>query len=524
MNELRMSTRTPSRSSARPQRRRGFVIIMVLVVVGCAILIATGLLFTLQADAAGSTSTRQATRSRAMAWSGVQAVMRQLHEQRDVILDGLTPEIDATVELYEANTRLGVVRLLPFADGRLIIPEGGRLDVNHVTAEALERTGMIDPTLAQSIIAARTRRGSFQCLTDLLQIEGITPEVLYGSLEDIRPMDDARGDGWLMDEASGDDGLAVGLVDVLTVYGFEPLLQRDGRLRINLNMPWSDELGARVDERFGQGVGEVVRQLMENGTVFDSENALFGILNLFEVDPNEWIDPCDALSMTDASIVGGRLDINTAPYEALLGLPGIEPETADEIIRRRDELPIEMRASVAWPAIEEIIEPSLYTTIGNLITTRSWCYRVRLAAGEVSIDDPEGPLEEPMILEAVIDLADPSPRVAYLRDITMLQMSATLALAASDAWIDDAAAVPATSDDLMTLDDLSMDPMEPLPGDDIEGPMFDDGLGDPDEAFEDNMGDPGDPEEAAGGGNETPSSAENDKRTDPRIGRWRSGG
>ena len=56
---------------------------------------------------------------------------------------------------------------------------------------------------------------------------------------------------------------------------------------------------------------------------------------------------------------------------------------------------------------------------------------MRIAAGTVPIDNPEAPLEDPVIYEAVIDLSAPAARIAYLRDITLLQTTALLASNAS---------------------------------------------------------------------------------------------
>ena len=56
----------------------------------------------------------------------------------------------------------------------------------------------------------------------------------------------------MLDGSTGQDAGALrGLADAVTVYGFEPALQRSGKLRIDLNVEWSDELAERVTERFG---------------------------------------------------------------------------------------------------------------------------------------------------------------------------------------------------------------------------------------------------------------------------------
>ncbi|MHC4770021.1 MAG: hypothetical protein ACYTEI_15130, partial [Planctomycetota bacterium] len=58
-------------------------LIAVLLVMGGAVLIATSLLFVAQAEMAGSARTADTVRSRALAWSGVQAAIVRLNEQRE---------------------------------------------------------------------------------------------------------------------------------------------------------------------------------------------------------------------------------------------------------------------------------------------------------------------------------------------------------------------------------------------------------------------------------------------------------
>ena len=45
-----------------------------------------------------------------------------------------------------------------------------------------------------------------------------------------------------------------------------------------------------------------------------------------------------------------------------------------------------------------------------------------MAAGTVTVEDPEGALRSPVILDLVIDLAAPFPRIAAMRDISGLEV------------------------------------------------------------------------------------------------------
>ncbi len=183
---------------ALPHLRRSFVIVVVLVITGSALLVATGMLFMMQSEAAGSAGAIDAARTRALAWSGIQLVMSRLDEQRDTLLRGELPELDMQYEIYEAAGRIGIVRLLPITPERdRFAAEAGKIDLNHVDAEGLARTGMIDQELASSIIAYRdqTLGRPFQSIAELLDVEGVTPEMIYGPLDELTVMEETSGAG-----------------------------------------------------------------------------------------------------------------------------------------------------------------------------------------------------------------------------------------------------------------------------------------------------------------------------------------
>ena len=86
------------------------------------------------------------------------------------------------------------------------------------------------------------------------------------------------------------------------------------------------------------------------------------------------------------------------------------------------------RQSPLWPHTQGLIRQDQVADFYNMATTYGLAYRFILAAGEVEADDQEARLIEPQIFEIVVDLVDPSPRVAYLRDISLLQTAARLTL------------------------------------------------------------------------------------------------
>jgi DNA uptake protein ComE-like DNA-binding protein len=422
-------------ASHPPPPRHAFVMLAVLVVMLSAILVATSLLFVAQSEAAGAAGAGDGAQTRALLWSGAQAIMAELRDQRKRILAGDLPALDDQYSIYETSTHAGVVRLLPVSrGGGLLAPEAGKLDLNRIDAESLARTELVDRATAEAIIAWRARLGRpVQSISELLQVPGITVETLYGSIDALLAMDRALSNGSER-RVSAEESLAAparSLADLLTVFSFEPAVQASGKLRINLNVPWSDELARRVEERFGADAVASLKRIVEAGAKFDSDAKIVQALRELNVPPESWVEILDAFTTEPGDLHFGRLDINTASREALLALPGVTEEQAAQIVSVRQELAQEERATIVWPAINQILKPEQYEALAGRITTRCWTYSLRIAAGEVNVDQPNGPLLNPQIQELVIDLSGPKPRIAYLRDITLLQDAALMALQAT---------------------------------------------------------------------------------------------
>ena len=529
-----------------PQPPRGFVLIAVLVIVGGAILMTTSMLLLYQAQLATTARSADAVQSRMLASSGLQAVMTVLDGQRDEILAGRSPRVDRQYLVYESPTELGVVRLLATGARRdLLEPEAGKLDLNEIDAAALVSTGFVDSEVAAGIIEYRRSTGGFQSVGELARVPGVTAEMVWGPLEDLTPMDDAMSETADMAErvfSMHEQPSPRGLADLVTVFAFEPNIQRNGRLRINLNVKWSEELANRVQERFGADAAQGLQRIFEAGTVFDSERKVVEVLRFFKVEPKDWPEILDAFTTEQDEYVAGRLDINTASYEALValstsneggGTPGaaevpigtravLQPDQAAQIVRMRDEVPPEQRASIAWPVIQGLVPPETYDHLVGRITARCWTYRVRLAAGTVPGDHPDAPLLHPVIYEAVIDLSAPEPRLAELREITLMQTAAALAAFASPAErqtpLEEAEGSTAGSDSLSSTasDQDSMNPDTGNEADAVDGetPAL------PNEADGSGIDKPEAPESPASSPPPT-GTQEPPDTSDPRRGRWK---
>ncbi|MDQ7013748.1 MAG: helix-hairpin-helix domain-containing protein [Planctomycetota bacterium] len=452
--------------------RRGSAILAVLLLLVIGVVIAATVL--VAADAAGESaeSERHRAQARAMAWSGVQAVMAELSEQREDLLDGLDPQLTQEWSLFtlDDGTR-GIVRLLdldPQSDA-MVVAENAKLDINAATAEMLAAVPGLDGMLAARIVEARDTQ-PFSSVAELLRVEGITPDLLYGP-PDVG-WDGAGGDSVGSPDLSPASPLGVGmdgpsgLVSYLTVFAFDPNVQvgfqssqeHRGKLRVNLDQEWSDDLERAITERFGAEAAQAVKQLMDGGQTFATDSELAGVLIDVGFGVEGWGELFDVFTTTDDEFLAGRVDVNRAGPEVLACVPGISPEQAAAIVDRRETLDAPSRAMPTWLLQEGLIEPEDYKAAADWITARSMQWRVRLEVGvmagdgtggfdesaPMTMDDlmagwdeaPDGDrLQHRMVVEAVIDVASSRPRVAYLREVTLLDP--VLAMLHAEAALDE---------------------------------------------------------------------------------------
>jgi DNA uptake protein ComE-like DNA-binding protein len=411
--------------------RRGVILVAVLVVVSLAALGGASAMWVASAEVEGASGSLRRLQGRAVAWSGVQATMAELASQRQGILNGEMPRLTEEWEVYtESSGRRAVVRLVADGAGAKIHSEQARLDVNTAGRAMLQAIGL-EEELAQAIVSRRQRQPFFSTL-ELLEVEGITPELLFG-------------DGWeAPDEpvqGQGEAGLP--LISRLTVFSFDPNVQAGvgpggsshrGQLRINLNTPWSERLGRAIEERFGRSAGETARGIMGTGVKIDSLAVLVQGAALNNLDRRAWPILVDAFTVSDLPYIPGRIDLNMASPEVLACIPGISEEAAAQIVQRRGGLTAEARSSILWPLQEDILTVQEMARAADHLTTRSMQWRVVIEGGFVAADDRRSwdelvgaVLQDRVVLEAVIDIASERPRVAYLRDITLLPVARALA-------------------------------------------------------------------------------------------------
>ncbi len=412
--------------------RPGMVLLAVLVVIVLASLVGTTVLIVADADRAGAEVSLHRTQSRAVAWSGVQAVMAELADQREELLDGRKPRVteEWTVVGDDRDAERGVFRLVPLGVDGPLVSEPAKLDLNSATVEMLSRLPGVGPDLAAKIVAARDA-APLPSVEALLSVEGIGPDLLYG------PVSDGTADP--RTSKSGPGAGTPPLADLVTVFSFDPNVQlglgprgegHRGELRLNINSPWSEPLHRALAKRFDEDFANGVKGIMANRK-FERDSDMAAVLIEFKVEPKDWLQTFDVFTTTPDHYLPGRVDLNTASAEVLASVPGIDEAAAGRIVGLRGRLDEDMLRSITWPAVEEVLTPEQFQAASDHLTTRSMQWRVRVEAGFETVSEVSQGLDgakvgnapklrDRIVLEAVIDVASERPRVAYLRDITLL--------------------------------------------------------------------------------------------------------
>lgn len=344
-----------------------------------------------------------------------------------------------------------------------------------------------------------TKNGKLESLDELLLVNGVTPELLYG--------EDANRNGLL--DANEDDGdlslpldNADGLLDLgwsayFTVHSRESNLRSDGEPRIDVNdsilvdlydalevalgedeaqfivayrmfgatnvEPLEDlsEGGATstgdaaTDEALQRLAGGIARQIaggdgepVTRGGMDLSQGPSVTVESLYELVDAEVVAQMDsgiqetltspwtsdASSLRDAftllldtvttypgDSIDGRININQARREVLLGIPDIEVQLVDSIIASQqidsngqpltDQ--ITLRQTSAWLLADGLADVTMMRRLDRYITAKGAVYRLQV----LGHSDRMGPVAR---VDAIIDATSFPPRITGRRDLSEL--------------------------------------------------------------------------------------------------------
>jgi type II secretory pathway component PulK len=272
----------------------------------------------------------------------------------------------------------------------------------------------------------RCKNSPFETVEELLLVRGMLPELLYG--EDMNRngiLDDNENDGDQSDPPDNADGkLDRGLYDMVTVYSSEGTAAGSGGTSgsqpVDVNSASSDQLRQTFrDYISGNRLEEVVartRTMRPFKNVLDfyfraqlTYDEFKGIAGKITANASSSSGGGRSGGSSASSVKRGLININTAPRDVLLCLPGIGDPEANALIQRRagritDE-------GIAW--VVQALPQEKAVPIGSLITSRAY----QFSADIVSVSGDGRAFRRCRI---VVDARQSPPRVIYRRDLTSL--------------------------------------------------------------------------------------------------------
>ena len=372
--------------------------------------------------------------------------------QASMILDGAVQYVEATVVnaeslediedelLFEAMEvedagYFWVIRPPEYETDRFpeygLVPENCKLNLNTATLEMLQMLPGMTAELAASIIDWRDendeiteggaeseyyllesspyacKNAPFERVDELLLVKDVTKEVLYGEDTNFNGMlDDNEDDGELsvpLDDGNG--SLEMGLFRYLTVSSSDKNVDAEGAERINISDSEArPDLMTLLEETFDEERAMAVLTRLGQGTNFEN---VFDFYFRSGLEPDEFEEIADRLTTSDETDLPGLININRAPWEVLVCLPGLEESDVELLINNRPQ----DEEGIAW--VVDVLEREKAVAIGALVTGQSSQY----SADIVSVNQNGRAFQRAQI---VIDPAASLTKIIYWKSISHL--------------------------------------------------------------------------------------------------------
>ena len=420
------------------QGERGSVLVLVLVLLVALVSLALSLGLRTRVELSASQAQVDALRLRAMTDSAVELALAEV--RRDQLLGDTLGDAWRDDEARFAGYAFdeGRVWLLCTepdpGDGRELRyglrDENGKLNINIATQQQLEILPGMTAEAAAAIIDWRdddddpldggaesdyylslvppyqAKNGSIESLEELLRVRWIDEAVLYGEDRNrnglLDPGEDDGDGSFPPDDADG--FLDRGLVDYLTVFSRELNRTVDERERLN----WEQASADDVRDRLG-AASPAVRESLANRAGLPVQS--LGQLLVPGTTPEDAMLILDEITLSDTEILVGRVNVNTAPREVLLGIPGLEEEDVEAILTARLDFSQDL-SSPGWLA--GVLPMQKLQIVADLVTTRSEQFTVHALA---QLDDRPSRF---MRVEVLIDRSFGPARILLWHDLTPL--------------------------------------------------------------------------------------------------------
>ena len=426
----------------------------VLVIIGLLSMIAISLMFRMQAAATASASTLRSEQAWAAALSGLDRaidVVSDSSRTSEGWIDNPTDfehqlvYDDGSDQWYFSVFRRGVLETDEIIFG--VVDEASKLPLNVTNVLQLMKVPNMTLPAAEALAdfvdgdSIARDNGAEQDSYDLLPVpysipnkpvsfldelllaQGVSAGHLYG--EDANrnhKLDANENDADALFPPDNQDGtLSGGLHRFFTLHSRDWNVNRNNQPRLNINTAALDPAPAGLtDETVAfleakRKAGQPIASLADlvNATLIVTEENQAQRELKSGVGAGDLGQLLDRFTTDAKQIHPERVNINTAPASILAQVEGIDEALANTIVSARQGLSPEASRSIAWLLEESLLDVGQFRQIEPLITARSFQFHVQVIGYAL----PSGRYR---VLEAIVDLIGPEPRVLYLRDLTKL--------------------------------------------------------------------------------------------------------
>jgi type II secretory pathway component PulK len=315
-----------------------------------------------------------------------------------------------------------------------IVDESSKLNINFASQDELSLLPNIPADLAASIVNWRNppnkiapggaesedylllpdpyncKNASFETLNELQLVKGATPDVLYGADANRNGVVDADESANVQSLSGINGQTGCGIYKYLTVYGTIPNTAKDGTPRLFVGDTSRQTLTAvtnLLNKRLGAAnTPAIINRLRQRPPARN-------VLDFYEksgMSINNFKQISDYITTVQGKVLRGLVNINTAPREVLMCLPGLTSSDVDAIFATRSSNSPDLD-NIAWVA--QALPSSKAARIGGSITTRSYQYSADIVAvGENGRDFQR--------FKFVFDMRTTPPSIIYRKDMTYL--------------------------------------------------------------------------------------------------------
>jgi hypothetical protein len=437
-----------------PPVETGIALVGVLVIVGLLSMIAISLLFRMQAATTASATSLRSEQAWAITLSGLDRAIDVVSDPTRTSLGWIDNPTDFEHQLvyddgldkwYFSVFRRSELGTEEIAFG--VVEEASKLPLNATNVLQLMKVPNMTLPAAEALAdfvdgdSIARDNGAEQDLYDLMPVaysipnrpvsfldeflmaQGVSAGHLYG--EDANrnhKLDANENDADTLFPPDNQDGtLGDGLHRFFTLHSRDWNVNRNNQPRLDINSAPLDPAPAGLSEetitfleakrKLGEPIVSLIELVDASLTVTEENQAQRELKS--GIGPGDLGQLMDRYTTDAERVRPGRVNINTAPASILAQLEGIDEALGNAIVSTRQGLSPEASRSIAWLLEERLLDAGQFRQIEPRISARSFQFHVQVIGYAL----PSGRY---CVIEAIVDLIGPKPRILYLRDLTKL--------------------------------------------------------------------------------------------------------